>query len=611
MTDFSLQGLPRGLWVGLCVVALAPRARAVDGISVTSHWSGNYDGFYGGYGSVWRHDIADNVVVRHLQLHPGPARNVVISPDGTRVAFLLDTGAVAVMSVDGGAATELAQSHGEACLDWPQGNWLYYNLGGWDQPATSSELRRVDVTTGEDQLVVNFSCSIWRFHISADLRRAIVRDTADFGAIVTYDMTAGDGILYGDNATDAPSCSEGLDPLGVYFIDGWPDHHGIDFRRWTDLEIVQSLAHADATLWGGRESGVEHDRNFWSSNSQKWLCIHLGWGIGWDPINGWGTPTGANQVLYNWIDQQRIVVTDNVEGSEIYDSAGDFWIRPVAAPDGGGFDAARTDGGSTDRAGLDAAAGEGANRPPLVNAGADQQVNVGGALLLDGTVDDDGRVFGVPQLSWSQLSGPGSATIDSPNSARTLAHFDQAGSYLLRLTANDGEYSVSDEVSVEAAIPSLQLLSPLGGESWVVGESYEIQWQAVLVDDVTLSYSIDDGATWEMLAFTVDRQDAEWGSYSWQIPATPSDRCRVLIAPYGGGGIEARSAPFTIRRPRLSDAGTAHEVKLAHGCECAQSGSAASALAGGFITLWLAGRRWRRITAPATGGRSSRRPCRR
>src|SRR5690606_34489485 len=52
-------------------------------------------------------------------------------------------------------------------------------------------------------------------------------------------------------------------------------------------------------------------------------------------------------------------------------------------------------------------------------------------------------------------SGPGSVSLESANSIRTMAVFSEPGIYLLRLTVSDGQLNASDEVqvTVEGADP--------------------------------------------------------------------------------------------------------------------------------------------------------------
>lgn len=311
---------------------------AVDGISVTGHWSGTNENLYGGYGRIVRHDIIDSQVVSHTVLYQNasnPARNPVISPDGSRVAFLLQDGSIAVVPVDGGQATVLgsAQSHGEACLDWPAGDWIYYTKGGFNQPSGSKLLHRVDAATDSDQYVLTFKkddgttdCGTWRFHIAADLARAAVRpdDTNPHpaGCITAFDLVADDR-LRSDRSLGAVGdyrCSTGMDPEGTYFSEGNREHTGVTIRRWDDLSPVKTILWEDARWWGPdtSDTGISHNRNAWSANSPKWICIHVGWGT--------RGARGANQMLINWEDEQRIVVTGNTDGSYEFDCAGDFLV---------------------------------------------------------------------------------------------------------------------------------------------------------------------------------------------------------------------------------------------------------------------------------------------
>jgi hypothetical protein len=89
------------------------------------------------------------------------------------------------------------------------------------------------------------------------------------------------------------------------------------------------------------------------------------------------------------------------------------------------------------------------NIEPTVDAGVSQIVQVNPAVL-DGTISDDGlpNPPGTITSSWSKLSGPGNVTFGNANAVDTTATFDQAGTYLLRLTASDGELTSQDEVAV-------------------------------------------------------------------------------------------------------------------------------------------------------------------
>ena len=98
-----------------------------------------------------------------------------------------------------------------------------------------------------------------------------------------------------------------------------------------------------------------------------------------------------------------------------------------------------------------------ANSAPVVNAGADQAIALGQNAQLAGTASDDGQP-GALSVAWSRVSGPGTVSFASANALNTTAGFSAAGVYVLRLSANDGALSSSDEVTVTVnAAPSGQL----------------------------------------------------------------------------------------------------------------------------------------------------------
>ena len=92
------------------------------------------------------------------------------------------------------------------------------------------------------------------------------------------------------------------------------------------------------------------------------------------------------------------------------------------------------------------------NAAPVVNAGYNQSVTLPASATLYGSANDDGIPTppGALVLTWSKTSGPGTVSFGSPNSAVTTASFSSEGSYVIRLTANDGVRSSFSEVSVGA-----------------------------------------------------------------------------------------------------------------------------------------------------------------
>jgi hypothetical protein len=90
------------------------------------------------------------------------------------------------------------------------------------------------------------------------------------------------------------------------------------------------------------------------------------------------------------------------------------------------------------------------NQAPSVNAGPDLVVTLPNSANLNGTVSDDGlpNPPATVTTTWSKVSGPGTVTFGNAASVDTTASFSAAGTYVLRLTANDNALSASDEVSI-------------------------------------------------------------------------------------------------------------------------------------------------------------------
>jgi len=84
--------------------------------------------------------------------------------------------------------------------------------------------------------------------------------------------------------------------------------------------------------------------------------------------------------------------------------------------------------------------------PPIVSAGPNQSITLPtNSVMLDGTATDNG----VPMtITWSEVSGPGTVTFSSPNTATTNATFTLAGSYVLQLSASNTQYTSTSQVTI-------------------------------------------------------------------------------------------------------------------------------------------------------------------
>ena len=101
----------------------------------------------------------------------------------------------------------------------------------------------------------------------------------------------------------------------------------------------------------------------------------------------------------------------------------------------------------------------------------------------------------------------------------------------------------------ESPPPSLDLLSPNGGESWPISSTQTITWTATtVIGDVAVVLSRDGGNTWtETIASSVS---AATGSCTWMVTAPASTNCRVRVVSVSNPAISDQSdADFSIIPP--------------------------------------------------------------
>lgn len=109
------------------------------------------------------------------------------------------------------------------------------------------------------------------------------------------------------------------------------------------------------------------------------------------------------------------------------------------------------------------------NQAPTVAAGADFNATAGTSVAINGSASDDSLPNPPATLtvSWSQVSGPGTATFTNGSTATPSVAFPAgaAGTYVLRITGNDSALSSTDDVSVTVSLPVVATpsISPNGG----------------------------------------------------------------------------------------------------------------------------------------------------
>ncbi|HEY2973146.1 MAG TPA: PKD domain-containing protein [Pyrinomonadaceae bacterium] len=102
-----------------------------------------------------------------------------------------------------------------------------------------------------------------------------------------------------------------------------------------------------------------------------------------------------------------------------------------------------------------------ANQAPVVSAGINQTITLPATAGLNGTVTDDGQPPGSSvSVSWGKVSGPGVVAFTNVNLATTTASFSAAGTYVLRLTADDTEYDTAANITITVNPEPTQVNQP-------------------------------------------------------------------------------------------------------------------------------------------------------
>jgi len=225
--------------------------------------------------------------------------------------------------------------------------------------------------------------------------------------------------------TVASSCIDGT--AGTYHNDESIDRLKVSTTDGTPLAAGKTVR-IDATVWVWGASSDFLELYFApDANNPVWTQIG-------------GTLTGTTSQT-----QQTLSATFVLPGATLPVIRGNWrFVGSAAVCTTGSFD------DHDDLVFALATGGPPVNTPPVVNAGPDQTVNLPAAAGLAGTVTDDGlpNPPAAFTTTWSMVSGPGTVTFANPAAVTTTATFSTAGTYTLRLTANDSALSASDDVVI-------------------------------------------------------------------------------------------------------------------------------------------------------------------
>ena len=111
------------------------------------------------------------------------------------------------------------------------------------------------------------------------------------------------------------------------------------------------------------------------------------------------------------------------------------------------------------------------------------------------------------------------------------------------------ENSILDESNDIFRITNQQtitLISPIGGEWWIAGDTHLITWTSTNIENVKIEYSADNGAHWTELAASIP---AIQGNHQWRTPTQKSVNYKVRISNSQLPEVNTESNIFNIADP--------------------------------------------------------------
>ena len=308
-----------------------------DGFAVSTHWTGASDGGMGiNFGDIVRHDVKKNAVIKDTVLYAGKARCAIINQTGDLVAFIVQSDGIWVIGADGGDLVKMKNSRtgNGSWMDWPIGDWIYYTEEGmtpngsgdpayWDTTGKSSRLRRINVATGADEAVAQFGGRIridefgLEAHAQPAAGRFVCTATDSLDAITVYvrqyDLSK-PLVMINDRLR---GCGSSISPSGKYFTLNQLTHFSVQILDWNRVEKksfsinqwVDSVASDKRPYW---------NRHRWSANSDQWVTLTQGM--------NYPTTVSTNQVLFDWVGEKQVQVTQNRVDAAGCDEGEDFWL---------------------------------------------------------------------------------------------------------------------------------------------------------------------------------------------------------------------------------------------------------------------------------------------
>jgi RHS repeat-associated protein len=95
--------------------------------------------------------------------------------------------------------------------------------------------------------------------------------------------------------------------------------------------------------------------------------------------------------------------------------------------------------------------------------------------------------------------------------------------------------------------PILTVNFPNGGETLLIGNTYEINWSnyGTVAEEVKIDFSVDSGVNWTEITASTEND----GAFDWLVPDTASGTCLVKVSELDDDPVDVSDAVFSISAP--------------------------------------------------------------
>jgi hypothetical protein len=497
--------------LSFCIIlAWATVSFALDGIAIAHAVSSTPQDDV--FGQIVRYDIKNSVPVSRKVIFAGEARCVCMNATGDSIAFHRKDGAntwISIMSINGGAYRDVITNNVyNFFMDWPRGDYIYYNMG-WPRGTTPKEesrkFYRVNVKTAAKEHVVDFtilsaSDCIWHRQLSANGGRMAMTAYYNPGNHALFDMSQIQSDQTARITRLSGGCSFGISPSGTTFTNNQGAHVNFLVRSWdsgTQLRNVNIN-----TALGGDHFNWMH----FGVKSEQWIVCTQGTGT---------SPNNNHQmVMYHTQADSSLRVSSPSLGSAAEEWADDFWMGD---PDSKSPPAPKVD-------------------PPSFTPGCgsytDDSLRISIACATAGA-----SIYYTTNGQDPTAQSPAYTAPFVIKPALNASVVVKARALKSGMTQSDIASCTYTHVPVQA--PVITVLSPNGGERLTVGQTVTIRWQADVSQTCAniILLSINGGRSYDLVTpSSLNCADAQWGAYQWTIPAT-----------WGGKSIVTDSAKIKVQ----------------------------------------------------------------